>query len=230
MGRSRNAPTRSSISAQSRETSLLLTPVPQRQTAWPFSRHGLHKGVHAAGRDTLDVSFLDHRRERLFDRPARLQERREVAAFAQARDAQLNTPGPRFPIAVPIPVALHPPLRAALAVGRARGGAHLQLHQSLGGKGDHHPATTSSSGRAAGSHPSLSPATREAQSLGRSSWWSSGRGCVWQPNPTRHRRGGRLLHHCPGHDLFLEAGKSSSRSTHGCSPLFHEPSNVGARV
>src|ERR1700761_4040714 len=48
-----------------------------------------------------------------------------------------TVPARRLPVAVAIAVALHQALNALLAVARARHGADLQLHQTLGRKTDH---------------------------------------------------------------------------------------------
>ena len=55
--------------------------------------HSLHQAIDRARRDALHVGFLDHRRERLLGRMARLQEEWEVAARAQLRDAQRHRAG-----------------------------------------------------------------------------------------------------------------------------------------
>ncbi len=99
--------------------------------------HGLDQIVDRAGRDALDVGFLDHRGERLLGHAARLQEAREVAALPELRDAQLDGAGPRLPVAVAIAVALGRPQRVLLAIAGAGRRSHLQLHQPLGGKADH---------------------------------------------------------------------------------------------
>jgi hypothetical protein len=66
--------------------------------------HGLDQIVHRAGRDALDVGFLDHRRQRLLRHPARLQKAGKIAAFAQLRDTQLHSPGPGLPVALAVAV------------------------------------------------------------------------------------------------------------------------------
>jgi len=66
-----------------------------------------------------------------------LQEAGEVAATAQLGDAQLDRPGPGLPVAITIAVALHQAVGVLLAVRRACQRADLQLHQPLGGEGDH---------------------------------------------------------------------------------------------
>lgn len=99
--------------------------------------HRLDQLVDRAGRDALDVGFLDHRGQRLLRHPARLQAAREVAPLAQPWDAQLDRPRPRLPVAIAVAVALRQPARVLLAVRRAGQPADLQLHQPLGGKADH---------------------------------------------------------------------------------------------
>ena len=93
--------------------------------------HGTHQVVDRAGRDAVDVGFLDHRHQRLLRRPARLQERREVTALAQLRDVQADRAGPGIPLALSIAIPLVLPVRAALAVARAAHGSHLDIHQPL---------------------------------------------------------------------------------------------------
>src|SRR3979490_2765770 len=93
--------------------------------------------VGRAGRDALDVGFLDHGGQRLLGQAARLEESREVAATPQLRDAQLDRSRASLPIAVAVAVALVAPLRTALAVPGAAQGFALQLHQALRGKADH---------------------------------------------------------------------------------------------
>jgi hypothetical protein len=99
--------------------------------------HGLHQVVDGAGRNTMDVGLLDHSCQRLLGRAPGLEERREVAAAPQLGDAKLNSPGPSFPVAVPIAVALDQPIGAAFAVGGTGHTADFQFHQPLGGKADH---------------------------------------------------------------------------------------------
>ena len=82
----------------------------------PVIAHRLDQVVDRAGRDALDVGFLDHRRQRLLRHPARLQKAREVAALAQLRDAQLDRPGAGLPVAVAVPVAMVDAIGAAFAV------------------------------------------------------------------------------------------------------------------
>ena len=60
--------------------------------------HRLDQIVDRAGRDALDVGFLDHRGQRLLGHPPRLQEAGKVAALPQLGDAQLDRAGARLPV------------------------------------------------------------------------------------------------------------------------------------
>ena len=80
----------------------------------------LDQVVDRAGRDALDVGFLDDGGERLLGHAARLQEAGEVGALPELGDAQLDGAGARLPVAIPVAVALCQPLRALLAIGRRR--------------------------------------------------------------------------------------------------------------
>jgi hypothetical protein len=75
--------------------------------------------VDAAGRDAAHVRLLDHRQERLLRAPARLKERREVAALPELRDAQLELPGASVPPPRPIAVAPGGAVLGAFPVRRA---------------------------------------------------------------------------------------------------------------
>src|SRR5206468_3596289 len=99
--------------------------------------HCLDQFVDRAGRHALDVSLLDHRRQRLLGHPARLQETREIAALAQFRNAQFHRPGTGFPVALAIPVAMRDPIGAALAVRCTGQAFNFQLHQAMRSKTDH---------------------------------------------------------------------------------------------
>ena len=85
----------------------------------------------------MHVGFLHHRGERLLGQPARLQERREVAALAQLRDTQLHRAGAGLPVPLAVAVALNQALEVLLAIGGSGQPLDLQLHQPLGGKADH---------------------------------------------------------------------------------------------
>ena len=93
--------------------------------------------IDRAGRDALDISFLDHRGQRLLGHPARLEEAGEVAALAQLGDAQLDCAGTGLPVTFAVAIALDEPGGRLLAVARAGQAADLHLHQPLGGKRDH---------------------------------------------------------------------------------------------
>lgn len=60
----------------------------------PGPTHGLHQIVHGAGRDALNIGFLDHGGQRLFRQPARLKEAGKVAAGSQLGNAQRLRPRP----------------------------------------------------------------------------------------------------------------------------------------
>src|ERR1700730_7997622 len=99
---------RSSISSQSRDTWLLET---------PFIPMALTMIVNRAGRDALDIGFLDHGGQRLLaGHPARLQKARKIRALAQFWDPQHDRAGPRLRVARPIAGALDKPLGALLAM------------------------------------------------------------------------------------------------------------------
>src|SRR6202030_204449 len=99
--------------------------------------HGPHQIVDRAGRDALDIGFLDYGGQRLLGQTTRFEKGREVAAAPQLRDAQFDRTRAGLPVAVTVAVALVAPLRAALAVPGAAQSFALQLHQALGSKADH---------------------------------------------------------------------------------------------
>jgi hypothetical protein len=76
----------------------------------------------------MDISLLDHRRERLLGHASRFQERREVAALAQLGDAPFDRSGTRLPDPVTIAVAVIDSVRAALAMGGAGHVLDFQFH------------------------------------------------------------------------------------------------------
>ena len=93
--------------------------------------HRLHQLLDPAGRDAADPGFLDHRDQRLLARPARLQERREVRALAQLRDAQLERSEPRVEAPVAIAVAVIEPIGRALVPPGADQALDIGFHQDL---------------------------------------------------------------------------------------------------
>jgi hypothetical protein len=101
--------------------------------------HRADEVVHRARRDAMDVSLLDHRRQRLLRGAARLQERREVRAAPEPRDAQLHGARPGLPVPIPVAVALHQAVRRALTRRGPGQFDHFQLHQPLRGEADHLP-------------------------------------------------------------------------------------------
>src|SRR4051812_10348253 len=112
MGLARKAFTRSSISTHSRETWLLDMP-------------------------DAPIGLLDHGRERLLGRAARLEEGREVRALAQLGDGEVDPACPGVPGPLAIAVAVIEPLGAAHARWRAGQVFDLQCHQPFGRKGQH---------------------------------------------------------------------------------------------
>ena len=76
--------------------------------------HRLDEIVDAPGRDAGDPRLLDHRDERLLDRPPRLQEAGEVAAGPQLRDLEVERAQPRVEAALAVAVAVGGALAAAL--------------------------------------------------------------------------------------------------------------------
>ncbi len=99
--------------------------------------HRLHQIVNRAGRHAMDVSFLNHRRQRLLRGSTRLQEAGKVAAPPELRDRQLDPPGARVPGPLTIAVALVEPVRRAGAHRHPRPGFDFHLHHALGGKRQH---------------------------------------------------------------------------------------------
>src|SRR5712692_4241048 len=102
-----------------------------------FQAHRTHQIVDRAGRDALDVGFLDDCCQRLLGQAAGLEKGREVAAAAQLRDAQLDGAGAGLPVSLAVAVALVAPIGAALTGPGAAQALGLQRHQALGRKADH---------------------------------------------------------------------------------------------
>ncbi len=82
--------------------------------------HRPHEIVDRAGRHTLDISLLDHRRERLLRHAPRLQKAGKVAAPPELRDAQLHRAGARLPQPIALAVAVIEPIGMPLAMRRSR--------------------------------------------------------------------------------------------------------------
>jgi hypothetical protein len=99
--------------------------------------HGLDEVIDRPRRDALNIGLLDHRRQRLLGHAPGFQKAREVAALPELRDAQFDRPGARLPVPVTISVALRPPRRVLLAIGRAGHSTDLQFHQPFGRKANH---------------------------------------------------------------------------------------------
>ena len=80
----------------------------------------------------MDVGLLDHGRERLLGRAARLEEGGEVGALAQLGDGQLDPAGARVPGALAVAVAVGEAIGAAHAGRRA--GQRLDLQAPSGAR------------------------------------------------------------------------------------------------
>src|SRR3569832_1859911 len=77
--------------------------------------HGLDEIVDRPRQNAIDVSFLDNRAQGLLNQPPRLQEGREIAAFPELGDTQLNRPGAGFPQPIAVTVALVAPIGTAFS-------------------------------------------------------------------------------------------------------------------
>ena len=84
------------------------------------------------GRDALDVGLADHPDERLLGPPARLEERRQVAALAELGDIEVDRAGPGVPAPLPVPVAAVHPVLGPLAVAGVAEHVDIGVHQQLG--------------------------------------------------------------------------------------------------
>jgi hypothetical protein len=99
-----------------------------------------HSKIGRRRHQTLDSSGKSgprSPREGLLRAPPRFQEAREVAALPELGDAQLDGPGADLPVPAAIAVALHQPIRRALAIAGAGQGRHLGANQALGREADH---------------------------------------------------------------------------------------------
>jgi hypothetical protein len=92
----------------------------------------LDEVVDLAGRHTLDVGLDDDRVEPLLGAPARLEQRRKVAAACDLGDLELDGANPSVPRARAVAVAVGGPLRAAFVGHGADLRADLGLHDRLG--------------------------------------------------------------------------------------------------
>jgi hypothetical protein len=138
--------------------------------------HRLDQIVHRAGRDALDVGFLDHRGQRLLRQPPRLEEEREVATHAKLGDAQLHLPGPRLPVPIPIAVALRQPLGALLAPRRPGLGISSSISR---------PAAKPIISRNTSTSGLFSTSARKSSCRSSSVPWSE---LISQPDPTEESR------------------------------------------
>jgi hypothetical protein len=87
--------------------------------------------VDAPRRDAAHIGLLHDCHQRLLRTPARLQERRKVAALPQLGDLQLNLPGPRVPPPRAIAVSPRRAILAALTEPGSDQLGDLALHQLL---------------------------------------------------------------------------------------------------
>lgn len=81
--------------------------------------HRFYKVVNGSGRNALDASLLNDRRQGLLGHPARLQEAREIAASTKLGNAKLDGARPCLPIPVAIAVTLSQSQAILLAIARA---------------------------------------------------------------------------------------------------------------
>lgn len=102
----------------------------------PVHPHGLDQIVDGAGRNALNIGFLNNGRKRLLGHATRFEKAGKVAALAQLRDSQHHGPGARFSIALAVPIALDEPLGRTLAMAGSGHRADLQLHQAMGREAD----------------------------------------------------------------------------------------------
>ena len=84
--------------------------------------HSADQVVHRAGRDALDVGFLDDRGQRPLSGAPGLQEGGEVAAAPELRNAQFHSTGAGVSVALAVTDALVDAALAALAMGGRRSG------------------------------------------------------------------------------------------------------------
>ena len=76
----------------------------------PLQAHRAGQVIDPPGRPPFHITLHHHRGQRPLGPPARLQQRREVAALPQLGDRQLNRPDPGVPVPWPIPIAVGHPL------------------------------------------------------------------------------------------------------------------------
>ena len=109
----------------------LLAQLGDLRLADPRQPHRLHQIVDPPGRHAADPGLLDHRDQRLLRDLPGLEERREVAALPQLRDAQLQRAEPGVERAVAVTVAPGRALAAALVTPGADQPLDVGLHQQL---------------------------------------------------------------------------------------------------
>ena len=97
----------------------------------PTQPHCLHQVLDPARRHATDPGFLDHRDQCLLGHFAGLEERREITALPQLRNAQLQPAEPGIEHAVAEAIAPGCALAAAFIASGADQAVHIHLHQQL---------------------------------------------------------------------------------------------------
>ena len=97
----------------------------------PFSPRAWASASMLARADPVHVGFLDHRQQGPLVPPARLEQRREVAALAQLANGQLDRPHPGVPFALPHAIARGQPLIGPLVRRGADRLGDFGIHQLL---------------------------------------------------------------------------------------------------
>jgi hypothetical protein len=125
----------------------------------------------------MDIGLLDDRGQRPLGHPARFQKAGKVAALAQFRDAQFDSPGAGLPVALAIAVALDEARGGLLAMARAgQAPTSISINRSA--------AKEIMSRKISASGPS--PPANAGASWDRSSWFLQVRAS--QPKPIRKSR------------------------------------------
>lgn len=81
--------------------------------------HRLDQVVDGSGGHTLDTGFLDHGEERPFSRPSWAGEGREINAFSQLGDLQIDGASTRLPVTVAAAIPVIDPVSAELTEASA---------------------------------------------------------------------------------------------------------------
>src|SRR5947209_10590238 len=105
----------------------------------PGHPHRLDQLIDGSRRDTLNVRFLDHRRQRLLGGPTRFEECRKVCTATQLWDPQVDRADARLPQPIAIPVATVAALGGSLAILGAGALLDLELHEPFGDVAEQFP-------------------------------------------------------------------------------------------